>query len=166
MTRRCAFAERCAFVLSARPAERCAFVERWAFALSAKPAEGCDFVERCAFVSSARLAEIRNSDAKATTVTRQNNLRIMMRLGANQSENPAIREFARTTAPVEFMVASGVSDLGQPSKSRDFEEATSKSYPVAICRCFRSSLRCSNGSWCSKTAPRSRASNFPIEAAD
>ena len=89
-----------------------------------------------------------------------------MRLGANQSENPAIREFARTTAPVEFMVASGVSDLGQPSKSRDFEEATSKSYPVAICRCFRSSLRCSNGSWCSKTAPRSRTSNFPIEAAD
>jgi hypothetical protein len=34
-----------------------------------------------------------------------------MHLAANQSEIPAIREFARATAPVEFMVASGVSDL-------------------------------------------------------
>src|SRR6266699_1779192 len=79
-----------------------------------------------------------------------------MRLGANQSEIPVIWEFARATAPVEFMVASGVSHLGRPSKSGDFEEATSESCPVAICRCFRSSLRCSNGS------SRSRTSNFPI----
>src|SRR5258708_13346130 len=70
----------------------------------------------------------------------------MMRLGASQSKIPVTWEFDRATAPVEFMVASGVSDLGQPSKSRDFEEATSKSYALAICRGFRSSLRCSNGS--------------------
>src|SRR6266481_1338152 len=106
MARRCAFVERCAFVLSAKPAARCAFVERCAFVLSAKPAEGCDFVERCAFVSSAKLAETRDSDVKATTVTRRSNLRIMMRLGASQSKIPVTWEFDRATAPVEFMVAS------------------------------------------------------------
>ena len=52
-----------------------------------------------------------------------------MRLGANQSKIPVFWEFARAAAPVEFMVASGVSDLGQPSKSRDFEEATPNHTP-------------------------------------
>src|SRR5712664_1688179 len=87
-------------------ARRCAFVERCAFVLPAKPVARCAFVERCAFVLPAKPAETRDSDVKATTITLQNNLRIMMRLGANQSEIPTIREFARATAPVEFMVAS------------------------------------------------------------
>ena len=43
-------------VLSAKLAERCAFVV-------------CAFVEPCAFMFSTKLAEIRNSDIKATTLT-------------------------------------------------------------------------------------------------